>query len=205
MGRAEGVLKYWFGHVEETAFPPSDRIHVWFDQDPAIDDEIRARFSYDLEKAVLGEYQDWENSARESLALIILLDQFSRHIYRDTPLAYAQDHRALDLCLRGIEKQYDHVITLIERAFFYYPLTRSESVEIQATSIRAYKILLDLSFPEAKGIFENLLDHALKQFDVIKRFGRFPDRNQILGRHSTDEEQRYLEQELAKGSDSDRD
>jgi uncharacterized protein (DUF924 family) len=201
MDRAEEVLKFWFGKVAETVLPSPNRTHLWFSNDGQIDEEIRAKFSYDLEKAVLGEYSEWENSPRSILALIILFDQFSRHIYRDTPLAYAQDHKALDLCLRGIERQYDHLISLIERAFFYFPLMHSENVEIQATSIRAYKILLDLSFPEAKGIFESFLDYSLKHFDIIKRFGRFPERNEALGRISTEEEIKYLEKEQIKGTD----
>lgn len=193
MERPEEILKYWFGRVDESALPSSHRTHIWFANDEEIDNEIRTHFSHDLEKAVLGEYNDWEDTARSTLALIILLDQFSRHIYRETPLAYAQDHKALDLCLRGIEQQHDHLISLIERAFFYFPLMHSENIEIQATSIRAYKILLDLSFPEAKGVFESFLEYALKNFDVIKRFGRFPNRNKILGRTSTEEEIGYLE------------
>jgi uncharacterized protein (DUF924 family) len=201
MLRVDDILKYWFGHVEQSLLPSPDRSHIWFSTDEAIDDEIRSKFSYDLEKAVLGELSDWEQDARGYLALIILLDQFSRRIYRDTPLAFAQDHRALDLCLHGIEKQYDHVISLIERAFFYFPLTRSENVDIQATSIRAYKILLDLSFPEVKGVFENFLDNALKQFDIVKRFGRFPDRNKILGRSSTKEEAKFLLEQQEKPKD----
>jgi uncharacterized protein (DUF924 family) len=195
MERFEEIIKFWFGEVDEYVFPTANRTHIWFANDSSVDEEIRSKFFPDLEKAVLGEYAEWENDSRPSLALILLLDQFSRHVYRDTPLAYAQDHRALDLCLHGIEKQFDHVISLIERAFYYFPLMHSENVEIQATSIRAYKILLDLSFPEAKGIFENLLEHALKHFDVIKRFGRFPERNKILGRKSTKEEIAYLEKE----------
>lgn len=199
MERSEEILKYWFGQVEDTVFPSQNRTHIWFSQDELVDSEIRNMFSRDLEKAALGEYQEWEDNSRSTLALIILFDQLSRHIYRNTPLAFAQDHRALDLCLRGIERQFDHVISLIERAFFYFPLMHSENVEIQATSIRAYKILVDLSFPEARGVFENFLDHALKHFDIIKRFGRFPERNEILGRTSTAEEKQFLEQESKSG------
>lgn len=199
MERSDEILKYWFGRVEETIFPSPNRTHIWFSNDPAVDDEVRSKFAYDIEKAVLGEYNDWEDFPRSSLALIILLDQFSRHIYRDTPLAYAQDHRALDLCLRGIERQFDHVISLIERAFFYFPLMHSENPEIQATSIRAYKILVDLSFPEVRGVFESFLDYSLKHFDIIKRFGRFPQRNKALSRVSTSEETKFLEKEYSVG------
>ena len=198
MERWEEIIKFWFGKVEESVFPSPNRTHIWFDNDDVVDETIRSKYSYDLERAVLDEYKEWESSPRPMLALILLFDQFTRHIYRDTPLAYAQDHRALELCLQGIEKQYDHVINLIERAFFYFPLMHSENVEIQATSIRAYKILLDLSFPEARGVFENFLDYALKHFDIVKRFGRFPDRNKALGRVSTKEELQYLETEFQK-------
>lgn len=186
--RVEEILTFWFGKVDENVFPSENRTHIWFDDDSSVDNDIRSQFSRDLEKATLGEYSKWENNARSSLALIILFDQFTRHIYRDTPLAYAQDHRALDLCLKGIERQFDHTITLIERAFFYFPLMHSENIEIQATSIRAYKILVDLSFSEAKGIFENFLEQALRNLDIIKRFNRFPDRNAALGRTSTKQE-----------------
>lgn len=195
MQRSEEILKFWFGNVDECVFPSSQRTHVWFSHDSRIDEDIRSKFSYDLEKAVLGEYTDWEKATRPSLALILLYDQFTRHIYRDTPLAYAQDHRALDLCLHGIERQFDHLISLLERAFYYFPLMHSENIEIQATSIRAYKILVDLSFPEARGVFENFLEYALQHFDVIKRFGRFPERNKVLDRKSTKEELTYLEKE----------
>lgn len=200
MERAEEILKFWFGKVEESVLPTSKRTHLWFGEDLEIDSNIRSHFAPDLEKAVLGEYKAWEESPRPTLALILLYDQFSRHVYRDTPLAYAQDHYALDLCLRGIEKQFDHLVNLIERAFFYFPLMHSENIEIQATSIRAYKILLDLSFPEARGIFESLLDFALKHFDVIKRFGRFPERNKALNRASTKEEIKYLQSEHLQGT-----
>lgn len=199
MERIEEILQYWFGKVDESVFPTPNRTHIWFGHDQQVDEEIRAKFSYDLEKAVLGEHIDWEDSSRGALALIILYDQFSRHVYRDTPLAYAQDTKALDMCLRGIEKQYDHVISLLERAFFYFPMMHSENIDIQATSIRAYKILVDLSFPEAKSVFDGFLDHALKHFDVIKRFGRFPERNKILNRVSTEEEIKYLKKEYPQG------
>ncbi len=195
MQRSEEILKYWFGTMDESAFPSNQRTHLWFSEDKEIDEEIRSKFSYDLERAVLGEYVDWEKSARSSLSLILLYDQFSRHIYRNTPLAYAQDHRAVDLCLHGIEKQFDHVISLIERTFFYFPLMHSENIEIQATSIRAYKILVDLSFPEARTIFESFLEYALNNFDIIKRFGRFPERNEALNRKSSKEEITYLTKE----------
>jgi uncharacterized protein (DUF924 family) len=199
MDRANEILKYWFGHVEETILPTPNRTHIWFSESANVDQEIREKFLGDLEKAILGEYDSWVNSPRLTLALIILLDQFSRRVYRNTPLAFSQDAKALDLCIRGIEKEFDHTISLMERVFFYFPLIHAENLETQTTSVRAYKILADLSFPEVKAVFESFLDFSLKHFDIIKRFGRFPQRNEILGRPSTAEEIKYLQEEL-KGS-----
>lgn len=198
MEEFEVILKYWFGRIEETMLPTPNRTRIWFSDDKDIDNEIRQKFAKDMENAILGTYAQWEDSPRGVLTLIILFDQFSRRIYRDTPLAFAQDHRALDLCLRGIERQYDHSISLIERAFFYYPLMRSESSEMQATAIRAYKILVDLSFMEVRTIFERFLELALNRFDVIKRFGRFPERNEVLNRASTEAEVKYLQDEYQR-------
>lgn len=201
MEEKEEILKYWFGRIEETMLPTPNRTRIWFSDDQDIDDEIRLKFAKNIENAILGNYLEWEDSARGVLTLIILYDQFSRKIYRGTPLAFAQDHKALDLCLRGIERQFDHSISLIERAFFYFPLMRSENAEMQATAIRAYKILVDLSFMEVRSIFEQFLELALNRFDVIKRFGRFPQRNEVLNRISTEEEMKYLQEEYNSSRD----
>lgn len=201
MEHTEEILKFWFGRIEETMLPTPNRTRIWFSDDQDIDNEIRQKFSKDIENAILGHYAELEDSARGVLTLIILYDQFSRKIYRGTPLAYAQDHRALDLCLRGIERQFDHSISLIERAFFYFPLMRSENAEMQATAVRAYKILVDLSFMEVRTIFEHFLELALTRFDVIKRFGRFPERNDILNRVSSEEELKYLKEECNNSRD----
>lgn len=89
-------------------------------------------------------------------------------------------------------KEYDHTLSLIERVFFYFPLMHSENLEMQATAVRAYQILVNLAFPETRGIFESFLDYAVRHYEVIKRFGRFPQRNEIIGRPSTAEEQEFM-------------
>jgi uncharacterized protein (DUF924 family) len=126
------------------------------------------------------------------LALIILLDQFPRHLYRQTPSAFAQDQKALNLCLAGIQNEFDHLLSLIERVFFYYPLMHAESLEMQATAVRAYQILVNLAFPETRAIYENFLAYAIKHYEIIKQFGRFPHRNLLLGRMSTADELEFL-------------
>lgn len=192
MNRADEVLNFWLGHIEETLLPTENRQKIWFSVSPEIDEEIKNKFEEDLNKAIQGVYTAWEEGPRGSLALIILFDQFSRKIYRDTPKAFAQDQKALDLVLRGVEREYDHSLSLIERAFYYMPFMHSEAFEMQSTSVRAYKILVDLSFPEARSIFERFLDVAIQNFEIIKNFGRFPGRNQILNRKSTQQEIEYL-------------
>lgn len=190
--RVEEVLKYWFGHVEETALPSAHRTEVWFGGKKETDDEVKGNFSSDLQNAIAGKYVDWEKDPHSYLALIIIFDQFSRHIYRNAPQAFAQDQMALDLCLRGVQQEFDHALSLIERVFFYMPLMHSENLEMQSTSVRAYQILVNLSFPETRSVYENFLEYAVKHYEVIRRFGRFPHRNILLGRPSTAEELEFL-------------
>ncbi len=123
---------------------------------------------------------------------MILFDQFSRHIYRDMAKAYENDPKALELCLKGVEQQFDHHLSLIERVFFYFPLMHSESIDMQSLSVRAFQMLVNLSFPETRAIFEKFLEHAIKHYEVVNQFSRFPSRNRVLGRPSTEAEVEFL-------------
>lgn len=192
--RVDAILHYWFGRVEETVLPSSNRNRIWFSGSAEVDNEIREKFGADLDKAILGEYEHWDERPRSSLALILLLDQFSRNIHRGTPMAFTQDQKALDVCVRGIERQFDHEISLIERAFYYMPFMHSENRDMQTTSVRAFKMLVDLSFPESRPTFESFHEFAVKHYELIEKFGRYPHRNHILGRESTEEEREYLQQ-----------
>src|SRR5579871_2882940 len=158
MNRSEEILQYWFGEVEDTILPSEHRTEIWFSGKKEVDEEIKIKFSDDLKKAINNEYAEWEKDPHTCLALIILLDQFSRNVYRGSAIAYAQDQKALDLCLNGIQKEYDHALSLIERVFFYFPLMHAENLEMQATAVRAYQILVNLAFTETRGIFESFLD-----------------------------------------------
>lgn len=192
MDRIDAILHYWFGHADGVAIPSEHRIWIWFSADSAVDLEIKAQFYDDFVKGVRGDYSDWVGTSRGYLALIILFDQFSRHICRHTAQAYDQDQRALDLCLKGIDAQYDHMLSLIERVFFYFPLLHAENAEMQALSIRAFEMLLSLSFPETRSVFERFLEQAVQHHKIISRFGRFPERNEALGRASTPSELEFL-------------
>lgn len=186
------ILHFWFGHIETTVLPTQNRTRIWFGATEEGDNQIIEQFKTDTEKAICGDYDIWESEPRGSLALIVVLDQFSRSIYRKTPMAFTQDQKGLDVCVRGIERQFDHELSLIERAFFYMPLMHSENREMQSTSVRAFKMLVDLSFPEARSTYESFFEYALRHFEIVEKFGRFPHRNTILGRESTPEEVEFL-------------
>lgn len=197
--RQQEILHYWFGRIESTVLPTENRQHIWTSREAAVRDEVKKLFLDDLNKAVAGKYKAWEETPKGSLALILLFDQFTRKLYDSQPKVYECDQKALDLCLIGVEKGYDHSISLIERAFFYYPLMHSESLEMQSISVRAYQMLVDLSFPEAREMFNGFLQQATKNYELIKQFDRFPERNEILGRTSTEQETSYLN--IDKGND----
>jgi uncharacterized protein (DUF924 family) len=192
MERIETVLHYWFGNAEKSTLPSEHRTWVWFSGDPGLDVEIKTQFGQDLQNAVQGQYEHWKETPRGLLALVILLDQFPRHIYRRTPKAFEQDAKALQLCLEGVERSYDHQLSLMERVFFYFPLMHSENPEMQALSVRAYQILTAIAFAETKPLFERFSGYATNHRDHIARFGRFPHRNEILGRPSTEAELAFL-------------
>ena len=190
--RQNEILDFWFGRVEETIIPSENRARIWFGEDDEIDGLIRDKFLDDLNNAITGKHSDWNSTARGQLALIIILDQFSRHIYRGTSNAYETDQQAMDICLAGLSLEYDHQLSLIERVFFYFPLLHSEDIEMQKKSVQAYRMLSDLSFAETRVIFESFFKFANHHFSVINRFGRFPQRNQSLNRVMTSHEQSYL-------------
>src|SRR5690606_5662084 len=107
-------------------------------------------FSADLDHAIKDEYDSWQETPHGQLALILLLDQFSRHIHRDTPQAFAQDPKALAICLQGISTEADHSLSLIERVFYYFPLLHSENLNHQEQAVHSYQILAELAFPETR-------------------------------------------------------
>ena len=190
-GRIEEILRYWFGDLPDAlAFP--DKGKIWFRGGEAVDQEIRKRFGQNVKRASRGGLDHWTDSPRGRLALIILLDQFSRNVYRDTPQAFAQDQKALQLALSGIEKGEDKELKPVEQSFFYMPLQHSEDLAIQKQSVKTYTELAECVPPAIEFPMRNVLDYAVRHLKIIERFGRFPHRNKILGRESTPEETEFL-------------
>ena len=194
----DDVLKFWFGRVEETIVPTEHRARIWFGEDKETDQEIKWRFAGQLNAAIAGQLSDMEKSPRGQLALIITLDQFSRHIYRGTPNAFAQDPKALSICLDGMKHEADHSLSLIERVFYYFPLLHSENIINQEKSLRAYHLLIELAFSETRVIFDSFFKFANHHHSIVQRFGRFPQRNKALNRESTKAELDFL-REIGEG------
>lgn len=183
MTTPDDVLDFWFG-APGTAEHGKQR-ELWFRKADETDAAIRARFGADVEAALAGRREQWAHGARGMLALLILLDQFTRNIFRDTPRAFAGDARALALATAMVAKGEDRELAPFERWFAYLPFEHAESIAAQREALRLFGRLAEEGFPDA-------LSWANKHHDVIARFGRFPHRNAILGRISTPEELEFL-------------
>lgn len=190
--RIHELLNYWFGKPGSADLPTSDRTNMWFGNNDIIKKQLVHLFQPEYDLAVAGELPEWEKTARGRLATIILFDQFSRYLYTNSSGAFQCDARAQVLCKAGIDAALDHELTLIERVFFYMPLVHSEDEANQEQSIRLYQELVSLSMPETTQIYQLFLAYAYAHFRVVKEFGRFPQRNAVLGRSSTEAELAFL-------------
>ncbi len=202
MGQVETILDYWFSGLDDAAKldTASPKFRLWFGKDKSTDLEIRERFEGDVLSAAQGRYKEWEKTPRGRLALVILLDQFPRNMYRDTPRAFELDPLALAVSLEAVEEGADEELFLIQRMFLYMPMMHAESESIQEKSLHSFGILVEQakkSSPMNAEFFSLSYDYAVKHQVIIQRFGRYPHRNEILSRPSTLEEVEFL-----KGPDS---
>jgi uncharacterized protein (DUF924 family) len=191
------VLSYWF--PEELAGADLETLRRqgkrWMAGGPEVDREIAERFGGLLERAGRGEFDRWADTPRGRLALIIVLDQFSRNIHRGSPLSYAQDEKALELALEGIEVGTDRELGVSERMFFWLPLGHSEDLTLHERTVRHAEEEAANASPPLRPMYEFGVSQAKAARSVIERFGRHPHRNEILGRTSTPEELEYLRSE----------
>lgn len=194
MSSVEDVLGFWFGDSQDPAEVATSQEALWWKGDPHTDEQIRQRFGALRLQAIRGELDAWLASARGRLAAIILVDQFSRNLFRGQPEAFAQDALARRWCVDGLARRSDQELRTIERVFFYLPLEHSESREDQARSVALYEALARQVPAALTGPFEYFAGFARAHRDIVERFGRFPHRNAILGRDSTAEEVAFLQQ-----------
>ena len=178
--RAAQVIRFWFGGAA--------RDKRWFEKNEAFDAEIRERFLALHEEAAAGKLDSWQATPGDCLALIVVLDQFPRNIFRGTARAFSTDGRALHAAKHAVAQGYDRSMTPSERLFAYLPYEHSESVEDQEISCRLTEPLA--AYPETYDVYE----YALRHREIVARFGRFPHRNAALGRASTPEEIEFLKE-----------
>lgn len=184
---AQSILDFWFLPPDSPGYGLTRAI--WFDKNPEFDNQIRTQFGYLVEQALTNGLQDWESTPHTALALILLLDQFTRNIYRNTPRAFAGDSRALAIAQQVVDTGLDRTLLTIQRVFIYLPFEHAEDIDMQARSVALFKRL-----QQATGAHMMDFDYALRHQRIIARFHRFPHRNHILGRPSTPEEQAFLAQ-----------
>jgi len=176
--RTAEVIGFWFGS--------GDRDKRWFEKNAAFDEEVRKRFLALHEQATAAKLVHWRNDPAECLALIVVLDQFPRNMFRGTGRAFATDSQALEIARHAVAKGFDRAMRPVERMFVYLPYEHAESLEEQ---LRACELTEPLAgFAETADVYR----YATLHRDIIQRFGRFPHRNAILGRASTPEEIEFL-------------
>lgn len=190
--RIDKVLSFWFMEEQLSAPQIDKRMDIWFGEDAVFDHECKKEFVDDVTMASEGKLDHWAHRSTGRLALILLLDQFRRNIYRNTAAAFEKDRAALKLCVEGAMQKKDKGLTAIQKAFFYMPLQHAESRKVQAKSVDLYQRLATTVSPTYRETFETIAQFAELHRDIIEVFGRFPHRNKLLGRENTPEEEEFL-------------
>lgn len=185
----EAIHDFWFGPLDETGLCADDRNALWFKGDEKNDDRLREHFGELVTRALADELDHWAGSDPGLIALVLLLDQFTRSLHRGTAQAFAGDEQALGLAQHCIETGHYQRLPAIHQVFLYMPLEHCEDPEVQEECVTLFEELAVVTGSEAIAGFTR---YAVAHRDVIAQFGRFPHRNALLGRESTPEELDYL-------------
>ena len=185
------IIDTWFKDATSNRLdlPQTKR---WFNGGKSFDKLLTHEFSDAVNKAGNGAFDDWMEDATGSLALLVLLDQFTRNIFRGSAKAFAFDHKAQSVCLDGLTKDFDKNLPTTQRIFYYLPLEHAESHELQAESLKRFTTLHAQSSKDLQEFTRRTLDSAIEHKAIIDAFGRYPYRNAVLGRKNTTEEERWL-------------
>lgn len=186
------ILAFWFDASVKDAAEIPKRMSLWFGSDEKTDEEIAGRFAQLVADARDGKLDSWLQVSRGRLALVLLLDQFPRNLFRGKAEAFATDDRALSICEQSISDGRLLEVTPIEQTFLLMPMQHSESKDVQRRSVHEFEQLLSRVDESSHEHFAGFLKYARLHHDIIERFGRFPHRNAILGRTNTEEEHEYL-------------
>lgn len=188
------ILDFWFGTLDIHGMPTEETRMNWFKKSNSFDAQIKQQFGVAITAASTGEYDGWVNDPHGALALIILLDQFRRNVYRNTPEAFSLDAKALSIAQQAVDLHYDQALLPIQRVFVYLPFEHSEQLNIQQKSVELFEALYESVPASQQTTFNGFYEFAKKHQAVIQQFGEFPHRNTILERESTPAELEYLAQ-----------
>ncbi len=183
---ADDVLAFWFSDRDDSGAPVFRK--AWFEKNADFDETMRRRFGALHTAASSRRCEEWRNAADSALAVTILLDQFSRNMFRDTPAMYACDDHAVDVAREALERGHGEAMPVVQRWFFFMPFMHSERLVDQDTCVQLFEAL-PASEPVAQG-----LKSAHRHREIVACFGRFPHRNAILGRSSSEEELAFLQE-----------
>jgi uncharacterized protein (DUF924 family) len=189
---AERILDFWFGAAATEPARAAARVAIWFGDDPGFDAVIGREFGAWIAPAARGERAAWEASARGALALVILLDQFPRNVFRGEAAAFAYDAQALAIARRALASAPAGQLTPVEHVFLLLPLEHAESLAVQDECVARARALAASCPPEWRDVIRSFVPFAEQHRAIVARFGRFPHRNRLLGRASTAEELAYL-------------
>lgn len=201
MSRAEyqQVLDFWFDDCHSDPAKCDEMAKLWYGGGPELDERVIEKFGKVYDRACSDSLSSWGKTAEGALALVIVLDQFSRQIHRSTPLAFAQDPMARAIAIRTVEHGLDEELSIPGRLFLYHPFQHSEFLDDQEYGVSVTEQLLS----ECPAMWQDYVKESLKYFeehrDIIQEFGRFPHRNEILGRESTHKELEFMQSASSYG------
>lgn len=187
------VHEFWFGELPDATHWSEQKARQWYAGGEEFDAMVTQRFGETIERAARGELDDWKQDVRGQLSLILLLDQLTRNVYRGSADAFQHDAQARELALELIDSQAERELFPIERVFVYMPLEHAEDLALQDRCVALFEALTAQVPEEIKETFESFTTYAVKHHELIARFGRFPHRNELLGREPRAEEVAYLE------------
>jgi uncharacterized protein (DUF924 family) len=187
------ILDFWFADALDSSEAAERRVPVWFGSDEGFDREIRDRFGELPDLAHAGGLDGWRGDPRSALALVIVLDQFSRNLHRSSSRSFRCDDRALEVAREAIAAGFEAELHPLEAVFLYLPFEHAESLAHQDRCVELYERLAARAPAGLEARFEGFCEYARRHREVIRRFGRFPHRNPVLGREPTPEEAAYLD------------
>ena len=188
------VIDFWFGNLDRHGLADKEHVSSWWKKDEAFDAALRAHFM-DLHAEIMdGGRRTWQSQDLGVLATVIVLDQFSRNMFRGTPRMYESDQLAVELATKALEDGVDRRVATHHAVFLYMPFMHSEALEHQERCITLFRELAERVEGPARDAVSGNVDYAIQHRDIVARFGRFPHRNEILGRDSSAEEREFLTQ-----------